>query len=269
MSASMIPVSGTTALYVHVGDPISQVRSPQVMNALFAQAGIDALMIPLHVPRDQFLETMHSLMQIRNLHGVVLTVPFKIEAMALVREILPGGRVCGAINAMRRTEKGIWQGEMFDGEGFVAALTHAGHEVSGRRALLVGTGGAGRAIAMSLARHGLAQLDLCDTDRSRAEAVAEIVMREVPSCRCAIAPAVFAGQDIAINATPLGMQPSDELPFDPRAMTASSVLFDIVPRPEVTPLMHAAQKLGVSTIGGRKMVEGQARAIARFFGNNV
>lgn len=268
-SVGMPEVTGSTALFVIVGDPVGQVRSPQVINALFAQAGADAVLVPLQVPRERFAETMRCLMDIRNLQGIVLTVPFKVEAMSLVETALPNALAAGALNAMRRTVTGCWEGDMFDGLGLVRALEEEGTPVAGKRVLLVGSGGAGRAIAMALANHGAAELDLSDLDRMRAEAVAQTVMLTVPACRCSVTNPKFAGHDIVVNATPLGMQPSDPLPIDLRGMGAAHVLFDIVPKPDVTPLMRQAQGLGARTIGGKRMVEGQARAIAEFFGYRI
>ncbi|WP_277188570.1 shikimate dehydrogenase [Caballeronia sp. BR00000012568055] len=264
-----IPVSGATALYAIVGDPVAQVRSPQVINALFAQAGIDALLVPLHVPRARFADTMRSLMSIENLQGIVLTVPFKVDAKALVDHMLPGARAAGAVNAMRRSKEGAWEGDMFDGAGLVRALQDHGHTPESKRVLLVGTGGAGRAIAIALAQHGVRELALSDIDHARAQEVAQAVRDIAPNCRCTIAPAAFDGHDIVINATPLGMRPDDPLPLDLAGMGASHVLFDIVPKPDITPLMREAQTRGIATIGGKRMIEGQARAITEFFGHRV
>jgi shikimate dehydrogenase len=264
-----IPVTGSTALYVIVGDPVAQVRSPQVINALFAEAGIDALLVPLHVPRARFAETMHSLMNLGNLRGIVLTVPFKVEAMALVGYALPGARAASAVNAMRRTAQGAWEGDMFDGAGLVRALEDEQHTPAGKRVLLVGTGGAGRAIAIALASHGVRELALSDIDDARARDVARAVESVAPACRCTVVAPAFDGQDIVINATPLGMKPDDPLPLDLRGMGPSHVLFDIVPKPDVTVLMQEARSRGVVTIGGKRMIEGQARAIANFFGYQV
>lgn len=266
---SVPEVTGSTAVFVIVGDPVGQVRLPQVINALFAQAGVDAILVPLHVPRERFTETMRCLMNIRNLQGIVLTVPFKVEAMSLVEAALPSALAAGALNAMRRTETGRWEGEMFDGLGLVRALEQEGTPVMAKRVLLVGTGGAGRAIATALANYGAAELDLSDLDRGRAEAVARAVMLAVPACRCTVTSPRFAGQDIVVNATPLGMQPSDPLPIELHGIGPAQILFDIVPKPDVTPLMRQARDLGARTIGGKHMVEGQARAIAHFFGYRV
>jgi shikimate dehydrogenase len=263
------PVSGSTALYVIVGDPVGQVRSPQIVNALFAQARIDALLVPLHVPRQGFAAIMQALMQIPNLKGIVLTVPFKVEARALVNRVLEVGVASGAINAMRRTLDGGWEGEMFDGLGLVEALRMEGVPVAGKRVLLVGAGGAGRAIATALAHSKAAWIDISDVDTSRAADVAASVAGASPACKSAVAPPTFAGHDIVINATPSGMKASDPLPIELQGMGAGHVLFDIVPKPDVTELMEHAMKLGAKTIGGKRMIEGQANALVGFFGYNI
>ncbi|MEI5999622.1 shikimate dehydrogenase [Paraburkholderia bengalensis] len=268
-TASSIPVTGATALYAIVGDPVSQVRSPQVVNALFAQAQIDALLVPVHVPRERFGETMRSLMAIGNLRGIVVTVPFKVDAMSLVSHVLPGAQAAGALNAMRRLPDNRWEGDMFDGAGLVRALNDAGHTAAGKRVLLVGAGGAGRAIAIALAQSGVREIALSDVDGQRVRQVMDAVASAVPSCVCRAAEPSFGGHDIVVNATPLGMKPEDALPVDIAGMNAQHVLFDIVPKPDVTALMRAAQAQGVTTIGGKRMIEGQARALAEFFGHRV
>lgn len=264
-----LPVTGSTAIYVIVGDPVGQVRSPQIVNALFARAGIDALLVPLHVPRQSFSAVMPSLMQIPNLKGIVLTVPFKVEARGLVNRVLDVGLASGAINAMRRTSDGRWEGEMFDGLGLVEALRMEGVTVAGKRVLLVGAGGAGRAIATALAHSHAASIDISDIDRARADEVARSIADTSSICESAVAAPTFASHDIVINATPLGMKPLDPLPIELKGMGAGSVLFDIVPKPDVTPLIEQAKKLGALTIGGKRMIEGQANALVGFFGYKI
>ena len=264
-----LPVTGSTAIYVIVGDPVGQVRSPQIVNALFARAGIDALLVPLHVPRQSFSAVMPSLMQIPNLKGIVLTVPFKVEARGLVNRVLNVGLASGAINAMRRTSDGGWEGEMFDGLGLVEALRMEGVAVAGKRVLLVGAGGAGRAIATALAHSHAASIDISDVDSARAREVAASITGTSPNFKSGVTAPAFAGHDIVINATPSGMKPSDPLPIDLKGMGAGCVLFDIVPKPDVTPLIEQARKLGALTIGGKRMIEGQANALVGFFGYKI
>lgn len=181
-------VAGATRLYGIIGEPIAQVRSPAVFNAAFRQSGVDAVLVPLQVPRDGFVETMRGLMRLGNLGGFMITIPHKQATMALVDEIRPRARRVGAINAVRREADGRWVADMFDGLGFVLGLEKSGHKLAGRRLLLVGAGGAGSAIADAAAEAGAAAMTIVDLDRAKAERLAATIAaarRRRDLCRCA------------------------------------------------------------------------------------
>jgi shikimate dehydrogenase len=260
-------VTGATRLIGIVGDPVSQVRSPELYNPRLAKAGADIVLIPLHVPMATFERTMPALMQLGNLAGLIFTVPFKERAAAFADEILPTGQQVGAVNAMRRDLDGRWLADMFDGAGLVRALTGVGASPSGKRVLLIGAGGAGRAIAMSLARAGAATLTLCDLDASKLAQLATDVRRFYPDCSVTAATTVTAvGHDIVVNATPVGMSPGDGLPTPLGPLDPACTVFDIVPKPDVTPLMAYGIEAGCKVGGGRLMVDGQADAVLEFLG---
>ncbi len=136
-------VDGATRLYGIVGDPITQVRSPEVITAGFRAAGQNALMVPIHVLPDGFEATMRGLMSVANLDGLVITVPYKARAAALVDRLHATGERVGAINAMRREPDGAWSGDMFDGTGLVSGLRGHGFDFAGARVKMLGAGGAG------------------------------------------------------------------------------------------------------------------------------
>jgi shikimate dehydrogenase len=110
-------VTGATRFIGLVGDPVSQVRSPDFYNPRLARVGANVVLIPLHVPADRFEATMPGLQQLGNLAGLLFTVPFKERAVAFADEILPVGLQVGAINAMRRNPDGHWISDIFDGVG--------------------------------------------------------------------------------------------------------------------------------------------------------
>ena len=260
-------VAGPTRLYGIIGEPIAQVRSPAVFNAAFRQSGVDAVLVPLHVPRDGFAETMRGLMRLGNLGGFMITIPHKQATMALVDEIRPRARRVGAINAVRREADGRWVADMFDGLGFVLGLEKSGHKLAGRRLLLVGAGGAGSAIADAAAEAGAAAMTIVDLDRAKAERLAATIAAAYPgvAVTCADAPAP-AGHDLVVNATPMGMRPGDPLPIPPDDLTADMLVADVITKPEVSPLLEAARSKGCATQIGRLMAEGQSAAVADFFG---
>src|SRR5262245_2322714 len=161
-------ISGKTRLLAIVGDPVAQVRSPQIYNPLLAEAGHDAVLMPVNLPEAYFETGMRGLMSIANLSGVLVTVPFKKRALQLVDRIERIGSQVGAINAMRREQDGRWTGDMFDGAGLLAALRSLGQAAAGRKVTLVGAGGAGSAIAMAVAAAGAASLHISDRHADRA-----------------------------------------------------------------------------------------------------
>jgi len=259
-------VSGTTRFIAILGDPVAQVLSPEVYNPRLAQAGADVLLIPLHVPASAFEAVMPSLLRVANLAGLIFTVPFKQRAMAFADRVLPSAQQIGTINTMRRDPGGGWTADMFDGAGLVRGLEQLDAAPRNRKVLLVGTGGAGRAIAVALARAGADALTLCDLDQDKARGLAGDVQRFYPDCVVTASGSVDAqGYDILINATPVGMAPNDGLPL-PLRLRPEMVVFDIVPKPAVTPLLAEAARVGCRFGGGRLMIDCQADAVLEFLG---
>src|SRR6478752_8616123 len=128
-------ITGKTRLFCIVGDPIVQVRSPQVYTEQFAAAGIDAVLVPMQVSADRCAEIIPALMALGNLDGLLVTAPLKARVAAFADRFGPTASCIGAVNALRREADGSWTGDMFDGEGFVRGLLAKGARVRGRRVL--------------------------------------------------------------------------------------------------------------------------------------
>ena len=150
-----VKINGSTRLYGIVGDPIVQVRSPETYTELFAAAGKNAILIPLHVLPGEFDKTMPALMQLGNTDGLLVTVPYKARMVPYATRLGETAQRIGAVNALRREADGTWTGDMFDGAGFVRGVERKGEVLRGRRVAMYGAGGAGRAIAVELARAGV------------------------------------------------------------------------------------------------------------------
>jgi shikimate dehydrogenase len=260
-----LQISGSTRLFAIIGDPISQARTPALFNPLIAKAGRDAVLLPFHVPQAHFAEILPALQKMPNLDGLVLTYPFKEIALQYVDEVTDRATLVGGLNAMRREPDGRWRGDIFDGVGLLAAVRER-RDVAGADMLLVGAGGAGRAIAVEFARAGVASITVYDIDAQRGEAIAQRVGAAFPECTTKLGDAVARGHDLIINATPVGMKPSDGLPADLGRLDASMTVIDIVPSETPTPLMRAAEDAGASVVPGKAMTAGQARVILQFFG---
>ncbi|MFC3123715.1 shikimate dehydrogenase family protein [Pseudoroseomonas globiformis] len=262
----MTGITGATRLFGILGDPVAPLRSPALFNAAFARLGRDAAFIPIQLPVGTLPAAWEGLRRIGNLDGLVITMPHKEAVVPLLDALGPTARLTRSVNTVRRIGDGAWEGEMFDGEGFRDGLERTGHAPRGARILQVGCGAAGRAIALALARAGTAHLSLVDSDAGRVERLRAQLAESYPALSTSAGIAELAGHDIIINATPMGLSPGDPLPLDIRQLRQDQVVADVIPNPEVTPLVAAARERGCPTVTGRAMHEGQARLAAAWLG---
>jgi len=259
----MLPaLNGATRIHVTIGDPIAQVKSPAGITAGFHARGHDAIMIPLQVkPAD--IESFFALARkLPTLDGIVITVPHKPVAFHHCDTISDRATVLEVCNVMRREPDGRWTGDMTDGGGFIAALKRNSFDPRGKRALQIGTGGAGSAIALALTMEG-ASVTLADLDTGKRDGLIAKLGRHGHTVAVTDQPDV-AGFDLIINATPAGMKPSDPLPVDPSTLEAKQFVADIITMPLETPLLAAAQAKGCRTQTGVQMFEAQADFITEF-----
>jgi len=257
-------ITGHTKIFGIIADPVAQVRTPELLNAYFAQHGIDAVMVPLHVPAEALAQAVDGLRTMRNFCGLVVTVPHKKTAAAMCTQLGPTASVVGAANALKRQHDGSFVGDMFDGEGFVAGLRGQGHDPAGRRVLMVGAGGAAGAIAFALAQAGVAYLGIANRTRTRAAEIAQRVRQVLPHATVEDVEADPAGYDMVVNATSLGMLADDPLPLDVDRLDASTLVVEIITKPPMTALLQAAQQRGCPIHEGRHMLQAQIASMARF-----
>ncbi|MDR5762303.1 shikimate dehydrogenase [Caballeronia sp. LZ035] len=258
-------LSGATRVYFIVGDPIAQVRSPAGVTAALRAQGQDAIVIPAHVaPAD--LDTFFAgLAPLQNCDGVIITVPHKFSATSFCSTLTDEGRFLGAVNMLRRNADGSWHGGASDGIGMVAALRDAGCEPTGKRALLIGAGGAGSAIGHALVDAGVKTLAIRDSDATRTDALAT---RLAALKRGAVHVADDAGAetyDLIVNASPAGMRAGDPLPIDVSRLSPATFVGDVVTKPPLTPFIEAARARGCVTVTGTQMFGRVCDAIVAFF----
>lgn len=262
----MMPhIAGTTRLYALVGDPLETARSPELLNRLFTDQGEDAACIPFWVKEASLPAFAAGARAMGNLSGMLVTMPHKQTMMAFVDELHPTALQVGALNVIRCNDDGRWVGAIFDGIGCVLGMQWEGNDPKNKSVLLVGAGGAGRAIAFAVASAGARSLTISDVDALRADELARSV-EQATGCSTQAGPPDPRGFEIIINATPMGMHPDDAMPVDPERLAPDSVVVDIINSPEPTPLCRAAQARGCRTQNGRPMHEGQAVHALRFLG---
>lgn len=243
--------SGATRLFPIVGDPIAQVKSPYGVTAAFEARGRDAICVPMQVAPVDWSAFMAMMRAMKNVDGIIVTVPHKFAAYESCDTASERARFLRTANVLRKLPDGRIAGEMLDGLGYVEACRENGCAFEGQRALLVGAGGAGTAIAHAVAGAGVSALAICDVDTARRETlVARLAAAGFP-VRAADNNAV--GYDIVLNATPLGMRPDDPLPVKVGSLRGGQFVGDVVTMPEVSPLIAAARVLGLATSPGTAM----------------
>ena len=260
-------ITGSTRVFMILGDPVAQVRAPEQFNHLFARHGVDAVMVPAQVPPSHLAPFVRQVFSAHNIDGLLLTIPHKSAVLPLLDRCDRLGSLVQAVNAVRRNADGSIDGALFDGIGFVKALDHFGIRQRGSNVLLVGVGGGGVAIAASLAERGVARLALYDLDASRCAAVAAMLREAWPDCDVVVASSSDpAGFDTVINASPLGLKADDPLPFDPARVDADAAVVDILMKNQPTPLLRSCHARGVAAYPGFEMMIQQAPEYLAFFG---
>ncbi|MCW5611872.1 MAG: ThiF family adenylyltransferase [Rubrivivax sp.] len=260
-------ISGRTELIVHLGHPTQGFRSPLIYNPWFAARGIDVVVVPMACRGEDLAALLPALMRLDNVRGALITMPLKVAVVALLDEASAAVQVAGACNAVRRGPDGRLQGEQFDGEGFVRGLRRRGLDQAGARALVVGCGGVGSAIAAALAGAGLGELQLFDEQAARAAALAARLRRHFGTVTTTLPDAPDPqGLDLVVNATPLGSRAGDALPFAVDRLSPATFVGEVVLQPAVTPLLAAARARGCRTLAGEDMLFEQIPAYLAYFG---
>ncbi len=259
-------INGNTGIIAHIGYPTRTFKSPMIYNPYFESIGVDAVVVPMGCKPEQFPALLKAVFTLTNIRGAIITMPYKIAAMALLDEAGPAASIAGACNAIRLEADGRLRGDLFDGEGFVRAARHKGCRIDGVRALVVGCGGVGSAIAASLAGAGAGSLSLFDQRAGAASELARRIAARYPAVRLSTDSGDPAGHDLVVNATPLGMNPDDPMPMDVSRIPREALVGEVVLEREVTKFLQAARARGCRSFVGTDMLFEQIPAYLEFFG---
>ena len=256
--------SGATRVLFIVGDPIAQVKSPAGVTRELRALGRDTIVVPAHVAPADLKDFFSVARRMPNVDGIIVTVPHKFAAAEMADGLTPRARSIGAANVLRRDAQGGWFGDMCDGEGYVAGLRKQGCDPRGKRALLVGAGGAGSAIAHALVDAGVASLALHEADVARRETLAAKLRAYGP-----VVPSVgstdASDYDLVINATPMGMREGDPLPVDVDTLRPGTFVGCVVTQPAVPPLIEQARAKGLPTMTGAGMFAAVLERMVAFY----
>ena len=266
----MIAISGTTRLFPVIGWPVEQVKAPALFNAYFAAHGIDARVVPLKIPPQDYRAAVRFLLGIENVGGLLVSIPHKPMSVDAVDVVVERARLAGACNAIFKRGDGAIVGDLIDGEGFIRAFDRTcgatPFAFAGARALVVGSGGVGCAVAASLAQRGIGHIAICDTRAEQAEALRARLQAAFPHTEVVLGVARAAGYDIVVNSTPLGMHADDPLPIDLDGVAPSCIVADCGMKIEMTRLLVEAQARGCAIQRGKEMMIEQAPLYLDLFG---
>jgi shikimate dehydrogenase len=245
-------LTGATRLNIIIGEPISQVKSPGGVTRAFADRGHDAVLVPVQIDAAHLKAFLTTATAVSNLDGIIVTVPHKFACYDVCTSSTERSRLLGSVNIMRRRVEGGWHGDIVDGVGFVGAVRANGFDPAGKRALQIGAGGAGSAIALALVEAGVLTLAIHDTDAARRD---QLIAKLKTLDRSEIHAGTPdpTGFDLVANATPLGMKANDPLPIDVSKLTSGTFVGCVITSPAVSPLIEAARRSGCPTSTGTDM----------------
>lgn len=261
----------TTKLVILLGNPLGHSVSPPMHNRVFEELEMDYCYMPVEVTSEN-LDTVFNGLTKMNVAGFNVTIPHKIQIMEYLDELDPLAATIGAVNTIR-VKDGKTKGYNTDGEGFIRSLEEeAGISVQGKSIFLVGSGGAARAIAMTLAFQDAAKIYILNRTQEKAEALVAEINEKIRPC-AEVVPASLEEQknviqecDIIVNSTSLGMHPKeDELPIDASLLTPNLVVADIVYNPLMTKLLQTAEEMGCPIVRGLGMLIYQGAAAFKIF----
>ncbi|MDA1043669.1 MAG: shikimate dehydrogenase [Verrucomicrobia bacterium] len=254
-------LSGHTKPYAVLGHPIGHTLSPVMHNASLRALGLDAIYLAFDVAPQRLMDVLSS-MRDMGFGGVNLTVPLKEVAFKGLSLLDDSAQRLGAVNTVEFLPDGGMRGHNTDGDGFVAALEESsGRGLAGSHVFVCGSGGAGRAVALTCCAKGAARVEVTDLDDERARRVCADMQAQFPALQTGAVPAgeaawVAASQaaDLVIQSTPVGMKREDPSVLPPEAFRKGQRVFDLVYMYPQTAFMKLAQQAGAQATNGLGML---------------
>lgn len=257
-------ITGHTRLICLLGSPVAHSKSPLMHNESFRRLGLDFCYLAFETPEAALEKTVEGL-KLLNCRGFNLTMPCKNKMAALCDHLSPAAQICGAVNTVVN-DGGVLTGHTTDGVGFLRSLREAGQKFTGKKMVLLGTGGAGTAILVQSALDGLGEIAVFSrmsgphagrtvqiTESLKARTSCQISLHDYASGELR---RQIASADFLVNATNIGMAPEMDRCLIPDASWLSPKLFvaDIIYNPAETKLLQMAKSVGCQTINGLPML---------------
>lgn len=241
-----------------LGYPIKHSFSPAIHNAAFKALGIKAE-YRLFEKKPKELTDFFKKLRSGSIRGVNVTIPYKEEALRYLDELSQEAELIGAVNTILGKSESLI-GYNTDGLGFILSLRkEAGIDPQDKKIVIIGAGGASRAISVHLAREKAANIILSDIIPDKAEKLVSHIRKNISRVKVSTVKKEELNSgvrtaDILINATPVGMKPDDPLPIDPRILHPRLLVCDLIYNPPKTKLLTEAEKIGAKTLNGLGML---------------
>ena len=250
-------ISGKTSIYGIFGYPVEHTFSPGMHNAAFSSMGLDGCYVPFSVSPGDLGKAVKAVVPL-GLCGLNITVPHKVKVIQYLDALTDDARLIGAVNTIE-VKDGRLIGHNTDGRGFLRSLQEETALLpKGKTFLMVGSGGAARAVCFNLALAGADLILLHDLDRAKAEKLGRDI-RSATKTRVKVLDTSALrthapGADCVINATPLGLKKSDPLPLSRDLIGSGQLVCDLVYNPPETQLLRTARSRGATTLRGIGML---------------
>lgn len=248
-------------IIAHIGDGEHTFHASLICNPYFAATGANALVVPFACPPENYRAFLASVFRNHNVGGALIAVPHKMVTANLVAKTSRAAKVADACGAVRVSENGLLEGEIFEGEGFVRSMRQQGFSFEGKSVLLLGCGGMGGALASALAEAGVARIRLYDRDGKRSGGLFRRLRLHYLGLKLETACNDARGMDLVINAMPQQGQtmPTDVARIEPNAWVHEVWL-------NGSPFLQAARQRGCRVSDGMGMLFEQIPLYLSYFG---
>jgi shikimate dehydrogenase len=271
-----VDISGTTRIYTLIGQPVEHSLSPFIMNRAFVECDVDAVYAACSVGPGRVVQAVRGLLAL-GVSGCNVTYPLKEEVLSIADSVAPAAMTIGAANTLHFNDEGI-EADNTDAVGSVLALTEIAHvDPAGKKAVIFGAGGAGRAAGYGLLEAGVASVTFAVRDAGKARKGIERL--QGPFRQQSVNAVVIGGSgppteaakaiersDIIINATPVGMtavEAGTPTLIGEDLLSKRHTCFDFVYHPRATSFLETARARGAAAVDGLAMLIGQAHATFR------
>lgn len=251
-------IDGETKVVGLIGYPIGHTLSPAMHNRAFEYLDLNYIYLPFPVEENNLKGALRALPAL-GIVGVNVTLPYKEKVLAYLDEVTEEAELTGAVNTILVKDDRLI-GYNTDGKGFIVSL-RKGAEIDprGKRVVIIGAGGAGRAVSIQLAKEGAERIALFDIVFDKAQDLASHIEKYISKVKAKRLreeglEKEIRGADILINATPVGIKPDDPPPIDPKLLHPNLLVYDLIYNPPKTRLLSQAEEIGAKTLNGMGML---------------